>query len=798
MELHEALALSDRLRPNIAALEAMPDPFFRETAKAALLHTVEVEEASVVLRSDFCNKIGNFILEYTAPQKKLSTEQLVDETKDGNGDNDHAMKYLERLLNSDITCEPVNPLRSRTTFSERVKATADQHVTYLFKEVGDLEMAKQKSAKNLGPKKAKRLQNEYDRLTAGLIAASPEDSNLEHVALDPVMFSAVQNELYKRSIDETLTSNEREVYLKFGKAYLKSGEDFVKAHAEELQKDIGYVSQLITALSDELHIAPSIMGPAYHLSRGYYGSVNTPNQAIERQESILHAILLLYKDAPAVQAGTYLFCLLPPYFEHIEFYENYCVAIDVSGQEDDYTDRAGANHLLHIERMVNKFCIESMENLPVEQKRYITNRTGKLYEVRSTQIASKLSLGNKFEDKQLKYKKRSEYISESERRAKGITDIGNKQGSSYDVWMRNDFVESITSGEYEQNKDTDEYLRITGKLLLKPNKIAQEFMRIFGYSKYALKNRSVQIIDKDLVLDIAYIGALEGEDVLQARYESFLDAVKTYQGDSEGWKLKFYNYNKSDKILPNYGSVPLEIISNDKAKVSIRKITKFDEEVLTETLEDFAVSKFESTQEIPSIPECVEKIERFRTRFVPKRGVQVVITDNLTKKSGLDKLVLRSGGGDRVIVEAIIHGRQRTVQIKNGVFYDNNGDRSLIPVIESLSEISSKFAGYCMYALSEWMCRPKVETSEGTIEEGKDGPIKGGYFSYLRVREADGLYYKRHDKQWFICAEERGLDLDVESERLKQLDKKGKKRNSTYVKEHPDDGGHLDPLKIYL
>lgn len=96
-------------------------------------------------------------------------------------------------------------------------------------------------------------------------------------------------------------------------------------------------------------------------------------------------------------------------------------------------------------------------------------------------------------------------------------------------------------------------------------------------------------------------------------------------------------------------------------------------------------------------------------------------------------------------------------------------------------------------------CAPKtIHTSEGIVQEGREGPIKVGYFAFLRVRSEDGYKYRRQYDQWYLCLEEKGLDLDEESERLRQDDETGQERNFTYYREHPDDGAHLAPLRMYL
>lgn len=227
--------------------------------------------------------------------------------------------------------------------------------------------------------------------------------------------------------------------------------------------------------------------------------------------------------------------------------------------------------------------------------------------------------------------------------------------------------------------------------------------------------------------------------------------------------------------------------------VFVRKRTKYDDEH-TSPLTDFEVNGFDTEEPLPSPSELAQHIDAYYSRTVPKRGVEVAISDKKIKTSGLTKLVLRGAGPNRVIVEATIHGHERVFQIKNNMFFDKQGG----PLDAETGEHSGKFASYCLKALDYWMCHPKVETNEGTVEEGKPGPIKGGYWSYLRIRPEDGYKYRYQPEQWLLCADEKDKDLDEESTRLAPLDPAGQMRNSTYVREHPNDGPHLPPLKVHI
>lgn len=83
-----------------------------------------------------------------------------------------------------------------------------------------------------------------------------------------------------------------------------------------------------------------------------------------------------------------------------------------------------------------------------------------------------------------------------------------------------------------------------------------------------------------------------------------------------------------------------------------------------------------------------------------------------------------------------------------------------------------------------WSCSQEISTSEGVVSEITGNGANMGHYAYLRIR--NGRRYNFSESQRKHCRDEQGLDLAVESQRLKALDQSGQSRNSTYVREQYD------------
>lgn len=792
MEINEAKSfVDDRLRPNLEALEAMPDENMREQATNAVLESTIAQDARQAFISELYRSIGDLS---TVKQVELVTEdEKIDESQ---GDDKYKMAL--DFVNSDTYCEPIFHTSLKTFTSKENIDTSTDHAQNLLDQIISIEKQAKLQSEGLGQKKLARLKSRTDAKIEKIITTPPEGYEGEHIALYPYLFSGVINSI-SLLLNETIQSEgEKSEDAKFIRTIalklLGSGEQFLYDNADQLQQDTEFVGQLLTTYTDELSASNEYLGPAGHLLRGYFKSVNTPEKAVSRHKSIYEAMIMYHENSLMLQNAAKVIMHFPSFFENIEHVENYLNYITFAKDNLVETkDNLDAVIAMGYQFIIFNLSTPSNSVIPIK-------RTEELTKLRRSQIESVAdSLIEKYGYSWEEINNNSELeniILENAR----IEDTGSQP---YRNVLRNYIYEKLLSEEISEDP---EYSKIFNRLIQEQseiNELVSKYLETFGYSIFDASKHNVIAVDSDYVLDIIWDKNSDTTDtevmakLYKQRMDSILRAVEAFKTDAEGWISKYKEFNKSDELLKNFGHYPYEMNLGEETDFTLllRPRNLYDDDVLMDNpLNDFVVGDFKTSEPLPSVIESKNHIDQYRTRFVPKRGVQVVISDKAVLDSGLSKLILRSGGSGRIIIEATIHGKQRLMQMKDGIFYTKYGLRVAGGIASEIR--GGKFMDYCMNALSEWMCRPTMETSEGTIEEGKDGPIKGGYFAYLPVVE--GRKYQRSDEQWSLCVEEKGLDLDEESKRREELDESGKRRNSTYVREHPDDGAHLDPLKIYL
>lgn len=764
MELMEAQAFAERLRPNIEALGAMPDEALREQASAALFESPAAQEASATLRQGIGNILGKYYVSRTAEEQVVEVHGLST-----------LPEHIETQNELNVSCEPTedpNFYPSKEFESNASLAGARLLTNYI-----NLHNNTAHQVRGLGPKKAAKIHSRAEKQAERLflIPVEGEPGRFQHMVEDPTAFAFNTTALMNLHDKGELTPAETELAKELAAKLLHSGETYVAEHADRL-KETQWLARALQLYAFEMTEDPNNRGPVGHLMRGYFATADTPERAVSRMESLLEAFIDSYKDEKTlILAAQSLFLFRDDFFIHVPFIEN-LEAASASYHKPELVD--AAHQLMQVPAMLMAANLNLNE---VKAKDFLRQRRV----TRGSQIKA-ATVKTMFEGRA----SLDDYRAQAER-------------YQADIYTLNEASEQVGGLSMASDGARERYMELIGgkigpayeSLFIKPNPLIRRYEEVIGHSLFFKELLADTILlDDTYAIDIIRQPGVSPEwarlraealDRFVINREPSLGTLESVLADitivptSTNFRFQRIPLCNYDEVIPG--------------TILARRRTLFDDEHVP-PLSDFDVRGFETKVPLPATAESTARIEQEKTRFVPKRGIEVVINDKLVKESGLTKLVFRSAGPNRLIAQATIHNHERTFQIKDNQFFDKRGN--LLDPTQTVQ--SAQFAAYCMEALAEWMCRPAVETSEGTIEEGKDGPIKGGYFAYLPVRQSDGRKYQRQDEQWYLCAEERGLDLDTESVRRSFLDPMGKMRNSTYVREHPDDGPHLAPLKIYL
>lgn len=791
MEIGEAESFVDNLRPNIEALDAMPDEALRAQAIGALLGSSEAVEAKDAFLEDLNQKIAGLAIDHV-----VTEQDMVEQPLDTKGQSElDEFEAVMAFFDADPECEPAKKSGIVQKTDDKIHKLASDHAIDLTLKAREINRQTHLAGKGLGQKKLSRLQGQSEKKLQKLASRPPEGQDAAHIALHPALFSETLDVLINRSRDDAVPDGEREVCKQLGLILMASGEKYIAENADKLQNNTDFVSQMLVTVAEEMVLDSDVIGPAGHLLRGFYSSVHTPEQAVNRHNSIIKAMIEGPKDTTVARVGAEILLFYPEFFERIDFIENYSTVTALSGLGviDDLV-RVSLTQAMSMEYLRHNLGLNDPLSRYTQLEKMLSERISN----RVVQIASAKGKGANVKDY------RQEIVREGKVLDKIIATDSGEDTQPFRSYLRDWFTNAVTSGE-AMDEEYQPVLRRMAKNFQTFDELSNRYNETFGYNHFDPARHSVHAINGDFVLDVLWTGDLSElpEDIGDAKklaagkIDDVLHAVSVYNSDPDGWMDGYQEFNKADAVLSNFGSRPYVIDEGEGYMALVRRRTVYDDEVLsTNPLNDFVIKAFNTTEPLPTGLESKKRIEQYRKRFVPRRGVQVVINDQEVRDSGLTSLVLKSGGGNRVIVEATIHGKPRAIQIKDGVFYSAFGVK--VAGVGVGTEVPGyAFLDYCMHALSEWMCRPVIETSEGTIEEGKDGPIRGGYFGYLGLKK-DGSNSNRSDKQWEFCATERNLDLDEESDRRRPLDPTGKGRNSTYYKEDPDDGEHLPPLRVYL
>lgn len=188
-------------------------------------------------------------------------------------------------------------------------------------------------------------------------------------------------------------------------------------------------------------------------------------------------------------------------------------------------------------------------------------------------------------------------------------------------------------------------------------------------------------------------------------------------------------------------------------------------------------------------------IKAERKRFFGRRPVKFMLPDYY-KTVGLKWLSVRyePASDDIRAVVGLNDGEVELRLDKTNYSIDVSDSESGL-TYEGPDEIKAYFEHLVLKNAKHWLCSQEVNTSEGIITERSRNSANMGHFAYLRIRAADGYKYQPSNDQREACLEEQGLDLDVESERLKVFDPTRQERNSTYVRESFDP--NQPPLVVY-
>ncbi len=204
---------------------------------------------------------------------------------------------------------------------------------------------------------------------------------------------------------------------------------------------------------------------------------------------------------------------------------------------------------------------------------------------------------------------------------------------------------------------------------------------------------------------------------------------------------------------------------------------------------DFEGHEGESADQ--ALESCQRMVIEERRRFLNKRGIEFF--SEVEDDEDVESLLMQIHKHPRnpqnfiVTVEAVVDGqRHRAKLLMDSQLRFQLGDKKVTQP-EGLKWLNV----YAAEFLSAFMCNEAVETTEGTISDEKNALTSR--IAHLRLLP-DGQNYSY--KQWEICLEDEGLDLEVLSD-LQAL-KKVTTRKSTYVKALEDDDPSKGPLRIIL
>ena len=780
MKINEAVAYDKQIWEDIAQI---PSTGTQDRYLSLVEQTGEYHEAQV--------GITGLARLYAGINGLLISKQLNIDPSDIPASNpDTEMESVKVLAKEDIAdqfCEPLEDWDNNPYYLEVMpisKEDISRDIDDIYKKYSQIKKDTRTLTRNLGPKKASKVINRESKYLNQIFYDQDGKHVLQLISLESI--NLLFQEVYTRQNDQTRQQSERDLYTEIGQNMLKSAEKYIADHADELVKNKQFLKELILEYAIGDMFGNEYFDVSEHFLLSYYSSISSPEQAVERGEAILEAVTNLYMSRLAICFRTFKLLLNGnDFFQEVPYIENLIAACE-SYHKPELQSRA----ILLSQYPMKYFYSNVGYNLSDTR-----NFTKLLTVKRSSQIEL-LNRRTKEEGMRVdpNYSEKARLFIEDREKILEVTEVyGNG---------------SLTEEAYDQ------YIAMVGEpgpefniVFGSTNKLKQDYEENIGLT-YILGDPKVGILifNDRYSLDFVFKTDLSVEEKLDKRRKlteqiiqmrSSLNPESSYLTEIVA-SLEPNEYKDKLPFVLRPSRIAIGSFSHDLSSVNggvyLRKRTLYDNEH-TSPLTDFEFSGFKTNLVLPQLSESLKHIDQYKTRFIPRRGIEVVINDQNIIKSGLSKLIIRATGINRLAVFATIHNVKRTFQIKDNHFFNKNG----FQLIPDQTENSNLFSCYIMSAISAWMCRPKIETNEGVVVEGgHNSPIKGGYFSYLRIREHDGYRYKRNDVQWYLCAEEKGLDLDQENIRLMAIDPSGKKRNSTYVREHADDGEQLPPLKVYL
>lgn len=267
---------------------------------------------------------------------------------------------------------------------------------------------------------------------------------------------------------------------------------------------------------------------------------------------------------------------------------------------------------------------------------------------------------------------------------------------------------------------------------------------------------------------------------------------------NHGDKLKpgFYTASSHEQIA-NFGELRFDISQPGQlaiAQAYLRPLVPDDIILSGGPILCLATSFVESIVNPVDINEASERhneklalITDNRNRYFGRRPVRFGLPEEY-KARGLDAVVIRQHPDRRHLMV--------TTQHDDGKELEFTFDENFKAVVSDLGaegvkqQLRLALESLVTSLAIEWLCRPVVETSEGTISaKEQKSKVNLGFLRYLPVNAS--FSPKQADLFWL---EQRG-NLMAENIRRRPIDPDGLNRNSTYVRENYDPS--KPPLEIY-
>lgn len=196
---------------------------------------------------------------------------------------------------------------------------------------------------------------------------------------------------------------------------------------------------------------------------------------------------------------------------------------------------------------------------------------------------------------------------------------------------------------------------------------------------------------------------------------------------------------------------------------------------------------------------CLDRMAADGTRFPGRRPLKFVLPEDM-QQSGIRAVSVKQDIDKRYLLATLHHTAGPVELVLDGDFRLVEGKKRELAGTSPAGStgLMGNLELLVMKLVTEWSCRPVVETSEGTLVRDKRNPSNNPYFLYLGI--VNGKKKNFQSKQAAIFARDRtpvtGTTLLFESLRRRLSDPSGQQRNSTWVEDRYDP--RTGALEIYL